>query len=108
MGIGGDAGKGQPLGLIALDKIGELVNLLAAELVRRPLGHKGPDAAPGLQSPGEYLEGGSLQNLRQVDKLHPKAGVRFVGAEAVHGLLIGQAAEGEGDVHIQNFLEQPL
>ena len=106
--LGGHANPGQPPAANAANHFRELVNLLASQDGDGVFGGNAPHRAAALDGPGEHTEAAVLHQVAQVDELHAKTSVGLVGAVALHGLFIGQAGQGQGNVHAQSVLKDPL
>ena len=105
--VGGPTGVGKPLGLVGLDKLDELVNFLAGELVCSPLDVDRTYAAR-LKRSCKHLEFGVAQQVGQVGELKAEPGVWLIRSESVHCLLIANAAQRQLNVHIQDLFEHVL
>ena len=90
--VGLDRDPGQALGPAGLGLLGQGVELLAGQ-VGTAADPQAEHRAPGLQRAGEDPDPGAGEHLAQVDQLHAVAQVGLVGAEAAHGLGVGQARE---------------
>ena len=103
-----EAGPGQALGLVGLDELGQLVDLLPGEVGGVAVHVDEPYGAAALDCAGEHGEAAVLHDVADVLELKAEAQVGLVGAEAVHGLPPGHAQEGGLYVYIQHFLENSL
>ena len=112
--IGGDhlavveAGPGQTLGLIGLDEVGQLVDLLPGEVGGVAVHVDEPHGAALGHRAGEHAEAAVLHDVADVLDLKAEAQVGLVGAEAVHGFPPGHPQEGGLYVHVQDLFEHPL
>ena len=61
-----------------------------------------------LQRACEHLELAVFKQVGKVAKLHSEAGVRLIGAEAVHSLVPSHTNEWRFDIHSHNVLENAL
>jgi hypothetical protein len=90
--VGAHLHPDQALGSIALRLHDEIVELLPAHLPR-PGDAKRLHGAAAADDLGEGLEFPVPEEVGHVDELETEAQVRLVGAEALHGLGIGQTRE---------------
>ena len=101
-------GPGQALGLVGLDELTQLVDLLAGEVSGVAVDVDEAHRAAALNRAGEHTEAAVLHDVADVLELKAEAQVGLVGAEAVHSLTPGHAQEGGLHVHVQDLLEDPL
>ena len=103
-----ETGPGQTLGLIGLNEVSQLVDLLPGEVSGVAVYIDEPHGAALGHGAGEYAEAAVLHNVADVLDLKAEAQVGFVRAEAVHSLPPGHPQEGSLHIHVQHFLEYPL
>ncbi|OQC53445.1 MAG: hypothetical protein BWX54_02407 [Verrucomicrobia bacterium ADurb.Bin018] len=78
--------------------LGQARPVFLHELDRRvgqPLGVDGLDHAAAFQRAAKHLELGALEDVGQIHNFHAEAQVGLVTAEAVHGLAVGHARQGQ-------------
>ena len=68
-------------------------------------GVDGADHAALVEGAAEDFEGGVGKDGGEVDELHGEAGVGLIAAVVVHGLLVGHAGEGAGDIAVEAGFE---
>ena len=102
------SGPGQTLGLVGLDEVAQLVDLLPGEVLGVAVHVNETHGAAPLNRAGEHPEAAVLHDIRNILDLKAEAQVGLVGAEAVHGLPVRHPQEGGLHVHVQNLLEHPL
>ena len=98
----------QTLGTIGLDKILQLVNFLARELVCRTVDVNQTDGTAIGNRTVEYLKGAILCDIRNIHNFIAKAQIRLIRAILVHGILPLHARQRQLNVHIQHFLKHAL
>ena len=103
LGVGLDLDPGKALGAVDAHKVRKGVNFLAGQAFSAVyldgLDHGGL---------GEELEAGIAHSIRQLHKLHAKAGVGLVHAVVAHGLVPGHAREGKLKILADHVLEDAL
>ena len=82
------ARKRQAAGAVRPDKISELIDLLARQMIGRALRVDGAHAAARVKRAAEHLERTVGKQVGQIGQLHAKAHVGLVGAKAAHRLVI--------------------
>ena len=108
MCVGGYPGKSKALGFEEFGDIGELVDFLAGEGACRAFDVDRAHTAARLNRALENGEFGVFQQVGQIDQLKAETGVRFIRAEAFHGLPPGEAAQRKLKVAAENLPEDPL
>ena len=93
---------------VGLDKLAELVDFLARELVRVAIYVDEANRTAVLDGVLEHLERAVLRNIRNIADFEAEADVRLVRAVLVHCVLPGHARQRELNVNIQHFLEYAL
>ena len=85
----------QTLGLEGLDEFAQRVDLLAADLRGKALGVDAAHGAAVLHRAREHGEAAAAHRVRDVVDRQAEPAVRLVGAVGVHGVLPGDALQGE-------------
>ena len=85
----------------------QIVDLLARKLAAA-LGVEGLDDPAAGHGVGKDLEARPAHDVGNLLEFEAEAGIRLVQTIAVHGLGIGQAGKGQGDLACENLLEQAL
>ncbi len=107
-GYSGPLDVGEALGAeLGFDPLFPFLELLLAEQRGRALGVEALDHPPAIDDGTKDLELRLAEDVGQIDELEAEAQVGLVGAEAVHGVGVGKAREGSGDVHPASFFEDP-
>ena len=102
------SGPGQALGLVGLDELAQLVDLLPGEVLGVAVHVNETDGAAGLDRLGKDAEAAVLHQVGDVLQLKAEAHVGLIGTEAVHGLPPGHPQEGGLHVHVQHLFEDAL
>ncbi len=100
-----DADPGKALGANALGLLGQFLHALLGDGSISALGRDGADTAASLNGALEDAEAAAFYGFAQVIDFHAVAGIRLVGAVALHGLFKGKTGQRSLDVDVQCLLE---
>ena len=94
----------EPLALLLLHELGELVDLLAG--VTRPARQaKARDHPSGVHGVLEHLESGVPHHVADIHQFQPEARFRLVAAVAAHGFVVGEPRERRSQILSKQLAE---
>ena len=102
------ARKRQAAGAVRPDKISQLIDLLARQMVGRALRVDSAHTAARVKRAAEHLERTVGKQVGQIGQLHAEAHVGLVGAKAAHRLVIRHTQKRRLDLNAEHLMKHAL